>query len=115
MEELHHGESGLLQEVGPGARDLDFDRDAWARLRQATPLTLTEADLAELRGINEQVSLAEVEAIHLPVSRLLNLHVAATQTLRQATATFLGTPARPTPYVLGIAGSVAVGKSTAAT
>ncbi len=112
MEELHHGEPGLLQEVGPGARDLDFDRDAWARLRQATPLTLTEADLAELRGINEQVSLAEVEAIHLPVSRLLNLHVAATQTLRRATDTFLGTPVRPTPYVLGIAGSVAVGKST---
>ena len=112
MEELHHGEPGLLQEVGLAARDLDFDREAWARLRQATPLTLTEADLAELRGINEQVSLAEVEAIHLPVSRLLNLHVAATQTLRTATDTFLGSPPRPTPYVIGIAGSVAVGKST---
>ena len=112
MEELHHGEPGLLQEVGLAAGDLVFDRDAWAHLRQATPLTLTEADLAELRGINEQVSLAEVEAIHLPVSRLLNLHVAATQTLRTATDTFLGSPPRPTPYVLGIAGSVAVGKST---
>jgi type I pantothenate kinase len=112
VEELHRREHGLLQEVGLPAGDLDFDRDAWARLRQATPLTLTETDLAELQGINERVSLAEVEAIHLPVSRLLNLHVAATQALRAATDTFLGRPPRPTPYVLGIAGSVAVGKST---
>ena len=94
------------------AGDLEFDRDAWARLRQATPLTLAEADLAELQGINERVSLDEVEAVHLPVSRLLNLHVAATQALQTATDTFLGRRARPTPYVIGIAGSVAVGTST---
>jgi len=91
---------------------LDFDRASWSRLRQATPLTLGEADLAELRGLNERVSLAEVEAIYLPVSRLLNLHVAATQTLHETTDTFLGTPPRPSPYVIGVAGSVAVGKST---
>ena len=69
---------------------LDFDRDSWARLRASTPLTLSEADLAELQGINERVSLAEVEAIYLPLSRLLNLHVAATQMLHKATDTFLG-------------------------
>jgi type I pantothenate kinase len=91
---------------------LDFDRAAWAALRAATPLTLAEADLAELRGLNERVSLAEVEAIYLPVSRLLNLHVAATQTLHKATDTFLGSLPAPTPNVIGIAGSVAVGKST---
>jgi type I pantothenate kinase len=91
---------------------LDFDRASWARLRAATPLTLGEADLTELQGLNEKVSLAEVEAIYLPVSRLLNLHVAATQTLHKATDTFLGAPPEPTPYVIGIAGSVAVGKST---
>jgi type I pantothenate kinase len=91
---------------------LDFDRAAWARLRAATPLTLTESDLTELQGINERVSLAEVEAIYLPLSRLLNLHVAATQTLHKATDTFLGSLPAPTPYVIGIAGSVAVGKST---
>ena len=91
---------------------VDFDRGTWARLRAATPLTLTEDDLAELRGLNDQVSLAEVEAIYLPVSRLLNLHVAATQTLHAATATFLGGLKDPTPYVIGVAGSVAVGKST---
>jgi type I pantothenate kinase len=93
---------------------LDFDRASWARLRDATPLTLSEADLAELRGLNEYVSLDEVEAVHLPVSRLLNLHVSATQTLRKATDTFLGSRPARTPYVLGIAGSVAVGKSTLA-
>jgi type I pantothenate kinase len=91
---------------------IDFDRREWARLRAATPLTLAETDLAELQGINERVSLAEVEAVYLPLSRLLNLHVAATQTLHTATDTFLGGLPRPAPYVIGIAGSVAVGKST---
>ena len=69
---------------------LDFDRAEWAGLRENTPLTLSEADLAELQGLNERVSLAEVEAIYLPVSRLLNLHVAATQLLHKANDTFLG-------------------------
>jgi type I pantothenate kinase len=91
---------------------LDFDRAAWGRLRDATPLTLSEADLAELQGLNESVSLAEVETIYLPVSRLLNLHVAATQNLHKATDTFLDTTPVRIPYVIGIAGSVAVGKST---
>ncbi|MEX2273162.1 MAG: type I pantothenate kinase [Vicinamibacterales bacterium] len=93
---------------------MEFNRTEWARLRAQTPLTLTEADLAELQGLNERVSLAEVETIYLPLSRLLNLHVAATQTLHKAADTFLGTPARTTPYVIGVAGSVAVGKSTLA-
>jgi type I pantothenate kinase len=91
---------------------LDFDRAAWAALRAATPLTLREADLVELRGLNERVSLDEVETIYLPISRLLNLQVAATQTLHKATDLFLGSLPRPTPFVVGIAGSVAVGKST---
>lgn len=91
---------------------LDFEREAWARLRAATPLTLSEDDLQELQGINERVSIGEVEAIYLALSRLLNLHVAATQTLHKATDTFLGSLPQPAPYVIGIAGSVAVGKST---
>jgi len=94
-----------------GAPYLDFDRTTWAALRAATPLTLAESDLAELQGLNERVSLAEVEAIYLPLSRLLNLHVAATQTLHKASDTFLGRPSH-TPYVIGVGGSVAVGKST---
>lgn len=91
---------------------MEFERAEWARLRANTPLTLSEADLAELQGLNERVSLAEVEAIYLPVSRLLNLQVSATQALHRATDTFLGTKPNPVPYVIGVAGSVAVGKST---
>jgi type I pantothenate kinase len=91
-----------------------FDRAQWARLRADTPLTLSEADLAHLRGLNERVSLAEVGAVYLPLSRLLNLYVAATQNLYRATATFLGNPAAKVPFLIGLAGSVAVGKSTAA-
>ena len=95
-----------------GSAYVDFDRESWARLRASTPLTLSEADLAELRGLNEPVSLAEVEAVYLPLSRLLNLRVSATQALRSSTDTFLGRPPSPVPYVIGIGGSVAVGKST---
>jgi type I pantothenate kinase len=87
---------------------------AWGQLRADTPLTLSEADLAHLRGLNERVSLDEVVEIYLPLSRLLNLYVAATQELYRATATFLGNPAPKVPYVIGMAGSVAVGKSTTA-
>ncbi len=77
-------------------------------------MTLSEADLAELRGINEKVSLDEVAQVYLPLSRLLNLYVAATQQLSQATDMFLGLLPAHVPYVIGIGGSVAVGKSTAA-
>ena len=94
------------------SRYLDFDRASWARLRAATPLTLSEDDLVELQGLNERVSIDEVETIYLPLSRLLNLHIAATQTLHKSTDTFLGALPQPLPYVIGVAGSVAVGKST---
>jgi type I pantothenate kinase len=96
------------------SRYVCFTREEWAKLRAATPLMLSEADLIVLRGINEMVSLQEVAEIYLPLSRLLNLHVAAMQGLYAATDTFLGTPATRVPYVIGIAGSVAVGKSTTA-
>jgi type I pantothenate kinase len=95
-------------------RYLQFSKEEWGRLRALTPLSLTEADLAELRGINERISLEEVTLVYLPLSRLLNLYVAATQRLRQTTDTFLGTLPAPVSYVVAIAGSVAVGKSTAA-
>jgi len=93
---------------------LDFERPAWAALRADTPLTLSEDDLEQLRGTNESVSLGEVVEIYLPLSRLLNLYVAATQDLYRATATFMSRPEPKVPYVIGMAGSVAVGKSTAA-
>ena len=93
---------------------VDFSRAEWARLRASTPLTLIDSDLTTLRGINERIDLDEVAAVYLPLSRLLNLHVAAAQALHQTTDTFLGTPPERVPYVIGIAGSVAVGKSTTA-
>jgi len=93
------------------SRFIEFNRAEWARLRDSTPLPLSEAQLRGLVGINERVSLDEVEDIYLPLSRLLNLYVGATQTLHDATATFIGSSTR-VPYVIGVAGSVAVGKST---
>ena len=87
-------------------------RDDWSELASATPLSLGETDLARLRGINEEISLTEVADVYLPLSRLLNLYVAATQDLHRATDTFLGSLAAKVPFVIGIAGSVAVGKST---
>jgi type I pantothenate kinase len=94
------------------SRYLKFDREEWKALRAATPLTLREPDLEQLRGINEQISLDEVAEIYLPLTRLLNLYVSATQNLHKVSSTFLGTLAPKVPYVLGVAGSVAVGKST---
>ena len=74
----------------PPSRYLTFDRAAWAKLRDSTPLTLSEADVAELRGLNDALSIAEVEQIYLPLSRLLSLYVRATQELHRASQTFLG-------------------------
>ena len=98
----------------PLSRFLTFDREEWARLRANTPLTLTESDLDALRGLNERLSLEEVEQIYLPLSRLLNLHVRAVQSLYHASQTFLGNTAEKVPFIIGLGGSVAVGKSTTA-
>ncbi|MBE3589376.1 MAG: type I pantothenate kinase [Firmicutes bacterium] len=93
---------------------IEFRREEWAALRATTPLTLSESDLDRLRGLNERLSMDEVVEIYLPLSRLLNLYVAATQDLHRATQTFLGNLGTKVPFVIGIAGSVAVGKSTTA-
>jgi type I pantothenate kinase len=101
----------LAREVSPFRR---FSREEWAALRADTPMTLAQSDLDELRSLNDRIDLAEVEAIYLPLSRLLNLYVAATQGLFRATNNFLHSAERKVPYVIGMAGSVAVGKSTTA-
>jgi type I pantothenate kinase len=101
----------LVKEVSPFRR---FSRDEWSAFRADTPMTLTQEDLDELRGLNDRIDLAEVETIYLPLSRLLNLYVAATQGLFRATNNFLHLTERKVPYVIGMAGSVAVGKSTTA-
>jgi type I pantothenate kinase len=93
---------------------VDFDRAQWSALRASTPLTLTEADVESLRGLNEPFELSEVEAVYLPLTRLLNLRFGATRDLRVVTERFLGHDPARVPYVIGIGGSVAAGKSTIA-
>lgn len=93
-------------------RYLTFNRDSWAALRAATPLTLSDDDLDKLRGINDRIDLDEVREIYLPLSRLLNMYVSGVQDLQRVTSTFLGSMAPKVPYIIGVAGSVAVGKST---
>ena len=105
-------------EPGPGATlagpsmYVDLDRSAWSRLSESTPLPLTDADVERLRGLGDPIDLGEVDAVYRPLSRLLNLYVTATGGLHGATSTFLQEHSGRTPYVIGVAGSVAVGKST---
>ena len=91
-----------------------FSREEWAQLRADTPLTLTIDDLRKLQSNHDPISIDEVIAIYLPLSRLLALYVAATQGLFKATQRFLGADDGKVPYIIGVAGSVAVGKSTTA-
>jgi type I pantothenate kinase len=91
-----------------------FERNEWAALRNNISLPLTEEEIINLQGINEHLSPTEVTEIYLPLSRLLNLYVAAIQGLHKATSSFLGSTTSTIPYIIGIAGSVAVGKSTTA-
>ncbi|BBZ03089.1 pantothenate kinase [Mycolicibacterium chitae] len=97
---------------------VEFDRKQWRALRMSTPLKLTEEEVLGLRGLGEQLDLLEVEEVYLPLARLIHLQVAARQRLFAATAEFLGesdqNPDRPVPFIIGVAGSVAVGKSTTA-
>ncbi|GAA1174197.1 type I pantothenate kinase [Streptomyces hebeiensis] len=99
---------------------LDLSRAEWSALREKTPLPLTAEEVERLRGLGDVIDLDEVRDVYLPLSRLLNLYVQATAGLRGALNTFLGDAGgghgaqRGTPFVIGVAGSVAVGKSTVA-
>ena len=93
---------------------VELDRAAWARLRQNQPLSLSDDDITRLRGLGDRLDLAEVEEVYLPLSRLLNFYVGATAGLHRITTDFLGERPEKTPFVIGVAGSVAVGKSTTA-
>lgn len=90
---------------------LTFTRKEWSSFRQDAPLTLSEADLDILHGQMEMVSMTEIVDIYLPLSRLLSLYVTASQSLHQVSSEFLGRPEPKVPYIIGVAGSVAVGKS----
>src|SRR5580700_4554870 len=91
-----------------------FPRAKWAQLREDHPMTLTPEEVTRLRSLHDRLDMREVEEIYLPLSRLLSLYVTATQRLFRAEQNFLGTEDSKMPYIIGVAGSVAVGKSTMA-
>lgn len=91
-----------------------FSRAEWAARREDTPMTLTHAEIADLEAFNDRLSMRDVEDIYLPLSRLLSMYVAAAQRLFRGMQRFLGTEDAKVPYVIGVGGSVAVGKSTTA-
>ncbi|MFH0255634.1 type I pantothenate kinase [Vibrio rumoiensis] len=93
---------------------LSYNRSQWSELRNSVPMTLTPEDLEELQGINESLSMDEVTKIYLPLSRLLNLYVEARQSRNQVLHQFFNKEEKSPPFIIGIAGSVAVGKSTTA-
>src|SRR4029434_3885750 len=91
-----------------------FSRAEWAAKRADTPMTLNPDEVTRLRSLHDRLDMTEVEEIYLPLSRLLSLDVAATQRLFRAQQNFLGTEDAKVPFIIGVAGSVAVGKSTTA-
>ncbi|WP_062463093.1 type I pantothenate kinase [Demequina soli] len=97
-----------------GTPYVTLTRDEWAALADATPLPLTAEDVARVRGLGDPIDIAEVDRIYRPLSRLLDLYSGTTGMLHRATSEFLGERASRTPFVIGVAGSVAVGKSTTA-
>src|SRR6516165_247819 len=91
-----------------------FSRAEWAKLRADTPMTLKPEEVSRLHSMHDRLDISEVEEIYLPLSRLLSFYVVATQRLFRAEQGFLGTEDSKVPYIIGVAGSVAVGKSTTA-
>ncbi len=119
---MSHVNDGVRSEsADPAARHKDdrspwveFDRDEWSALAASTPVPLTDEEISRLSGLTDPIDLAEVEQIYLPLSRLLSLYVAGTGELHRVTSQFLSERQQRTPFVIGVAGSVAVGKSTTA-
>lgn len=93
---------------------VEISRSDWAELARSTELPLTETEVVQLRGLGDRLSLTEVAEVYVPLSRLLTLYAGGARQLHRATSTFLGERAQATPFVIGVAGSVAVGKSTIA-
>ncbi|MGD8165822.1 type I pantothenate kinase [Herbiconiux sp. P16] len=93
---------------------VEFDRAHWAALAPTTPLPLLETEIVQLRGLGNPLDIREVTEVYLPLARLLNLYATSSQQLHRATSDFLGERSKSTPFVIGVAGSVAVGKSTIA-
>lgn len=98
----------------PSSPYMCFSRDQWASLRDSEPMTLTEQEVQRLKGIDDELSIQEIEDIYLPLSRLLNYYVKARIGRQTALLKFLNAKAQKIPFIIGIAGSVSVGKSTTA-
>jgi type I pantothenate kinase len=108
---------GIMTDNGAAATGaltpfVELDRADWSELARSTPQPLTETEVVQLRGLGDLLDMREVAEVYVPLSRLLNLYAAGTQALHRATSDFLGERAARTPFVIGVAGSVAVGKST---
>ena len=101
----HHGHESPFIELG---------RDDWAALAPTMTAPLSATEVVELRGLGDELDLGEVAAVYLPLSRLLSLYAEGAMNLHAATSSFLGERSPHTPFVIGVAGSVAVGKSTVA-
>jgi type I pantothenate kinase len=101
-----------MAKVSPLSPFVEISRSDWAALGQNTELPLTEAEITQIRGLGDFLDLQEVTEVYLPLSRLLNLYVTEAQKLHDVTSNFLGERAKRTPFIIGVAGSVAVGKST---
>jgi type I pantothenate kinase len=93
---------------------VEIDRHAWAELAPSTELPLTETELVQLRGIGDRLDTSELSDVYLPLSRLINLYAGGARALHRSTSEFLHARTQSTPFVIGVAGSVAVGKSTTA-
>ena len=102
----------VLERGGVLSPYVELDRAAWSRLRENHPMSLTSDDVTRLRGLGDPIDMQEIEDIYLPISRLLNYYVGAIGGLHDVTSEFLGESPPRTPFVIGVAGSVAVGKST---
>jgi type I pantothenate kinase len=102
------------EEAADNSPFVTLTRDEWAALADSTPLPLTAADVTRVRGLGDPIDIIEVDKIYRPLSRLLDLYSGATGALHKASSDFLGDWSTRTPFVIGIAGSVAVGKSTTA-
>jgi type I pantothenate kinase len=101
-----------MTSIGGATPYIEVDRATWRGLRAGTPLSLTPDELEEIRGLGDPIDIGEVEDVYLPLARLLHLFVTGDGRLRDTVAAFLGEPVAATPFIIGVAGSVAVGKST---
>ena len=93
---------------------MTFSRKEWAALRHSSPMEVTQEEIDQLKGVNDVLNMQEVADIYLPLTRLIHLHAKASQELHRSRSVFLQTSEKKVPYIIGIAGSVAVGKSTIA-